>query len=489
MDAALERWLRDGAGEPHPCERKIETSISWVFLYPDRALKLKKPVDFGFLDFTTLDRRRWAAERELVFNRATAPELYRAVHAIRRREDGRLQFEGEGETVDWALEMARFDERAVLSEQPQIVTGDFAETLGRQIARLHLAAPAGARGGGAAGLRYVAQSNAGHFRKLAPGLDPSRAERVIAATETAIARHADLLDGRLAGGFVRRCHGDLHLGNILLRNGQPTPFDCIEFNDALSEIDVLYDLAFLVMDLGFRGQAEGANRVLNGWLDEVARGLGKGLWAGLACLGLFQSVRAGVRAHVSAHSGDLALANRYLAAAQAHLEAPAPKLIAVGGLSGSGKSTFARALAPRLKPSPGAVVLRSDEIRKRLWRRAPTERLPPEAYSREASQQVYAAMFQAAGECLPASWPVILDAVFLRPAERTAAETIAVRAGVAFEGIWLQAAAKILRERIAGRRGDASDADLDVLEGQLALDPGEIAWTGDAAGALSRLSE
>ncbi len=488
MDAALERWLRDGAGGPHPCERMIETSISWVFLYPDRALKLKKPVDFGFLDFTTLDKRRRAAERELAFNRATAPELYRAVHAIRRSDAG-LRLGGDGEIIDWALEMARFDERAVLSEQPQIVTGDFAESLGRIVARMHLAAPAGVKGGGAAGLRYVAGSNAGHFQALAPGLHAEAAARVVAGTEAELARRASLLDQRMASGFVRRCHGDLHLGNIVLRDGRPTPFDCIEFNDALSEIDVLYDLAFLVMDLGFRGQPEGANRVLNGWLDEAARGLGKGLWAGLACLGLFQSVRAGVRAHVSAHSGDLPLANRYLAAAQAHLVTPAPKLIAVGGLSGSGKSTFARALAPRLEPSPGAVVLRSDEVRKRLWRRAPTERLPPEAYSREASAQVYAAMFQAAGECLAAPWPVILDAVFLRPGERAAAEALAAHAGVPFEGVWLHAEPDTLRSRVAGRQGDASDADLGVLESQLALDPGEIGWTRDAAGALSRLSE
>ena len=476
MDATLERWLRDGAGDGHRCERLIETPISWVFLYADRALKLKKPVDFGFLDFTSLDKRRWAAERELEFNRATAPDLYRAVHAVVRRPGGALALGGDGEIVEWALEMARFDETAVLAEQPGVVAGDFAEALGRQIARMHLGAPAGRRGGGAAGLRYVADSNASHLRHLSDRLGSQAVERLIADTEAAILARAGLLDERAGQGLARCCHGDLHLGNIVLREGRPVPFDCIEFNDALSEIDVLYDLAFLLMDLGFRGQAEGANRVLNGWLDQAARGF-SGLWSGLACLGLFQSVRAGVRAHVSGHAGDFATARRYLAAAQAHLEAPAPRLTAVGGLSGSGKSTFARALAPSMAPPPGAVVLRSDEIRKRLWRRSPTEQLPPDAYTKEMSARVYAEMLKAARACLAAGWPVILDAVFLRQSERTAAEALAARARVGFEGVWLQADPDVMRARVATRRGDASDADVQVLELQLSQHPGEIAWT------------
>ena len=460
----------------------IETSISWVFLYPTRALKLKKPLDFGFLDFTTLDKRRWAAERELAFNRATASDIYRAVHAIVRQPDGGFELGGDGDVVDWVLEMRRFDETAVLSETPEVVRGDFAEGLGRLVARMHAAAPKGRRGGGAGGLRYVVQSNAGHWRALAGGLQGADIKGLIGATEDALARCAPQLDARMAEGFVRRCHGDMHLGNILLEDGRPILFDCIEFNDALSEIDVLYDLAFLLMDLDFRGQAEGANRVFNGWLDEAARRFGDGVWSGLSCFGLLQSVRAGVRAHVSGHQGDFEASRRYLEAARRHLEPASPRLIAIGGLSGSGKSTVARTLAPRLAPSPGAAVLRTDEIRKRLWSRAPTERLPPEAYSREESERVYAAMLKTAHLCLSAGWPVILDAVFLHPRERAAAEALASRAGVPFEGVWLDAPAEVLKSRIAGRHGDASDADLKVLQGQLGRDPGPMAWRrGEAA--------
>jgi aminoglycoside phosphotransferase family enzyme/predicted kinase len=477
LDAELERWLLQGAGATAACERVIETSISWVFLYPDKALKLKKPVDFGFLDFTAPEKRRWAAGRELEFNRVTAPGIYRAVRAIVRRKDGGFALDGEGEVVDWALEMRRFDEKAVLSEQPSVVQGDFAEGLGRLIARMHGSAAPGRRGGGSAGLGEVAASNACQLRSLSGALGRDEVERVIAATDAALDACSPLLDRRLAAGLVRRCHGDLHLGNILLEDGQPVLFDCIEFNDALSEIDVLYDLSFLLMDLGFRGQAGGANRVLNGWLDEAARSFGDTQWAGLGCLELFQSIRAAVRSHVCAHAGDLVMARRYLAAAEAHLQPASPVLVAVGGLSGSGKSTLARALASELPPCPGAVVLRTDEIRKRLWRRAPTDRLPPEAYSREASEAVYATMLEVAAACLAARWPVILDAVFLHPRERAATEALASRAEVRFAGIWLDASPDILRARVAGRRDDASDADLKVLEGQLARDPGHIAWT------------
>jgi aminoglycoside phosphotransferase family enzyme/predicted kinase len=490
LDADLHAWLLKGAGGPHPCERMIETSISWVFLYPDRVLKLKKPVDFGFLDFTSLEKRGWAAERELRFNRPNAPDIYRAVHPIVQRADGGFALDGEGEEVEWALEMSRFDETAVLSETPGIVAGDFAEALGRRVARMHAAAPHGSKGGGASGLAYVVGSNAGHWRTLARGLGDFDIEGLASATEGALARCSADLDARLAKGLVRRCHGDLHLGNILLQDGRPVLFDCIEFNDAISEIDILYDLAFLLMDLAFRDRKEGANRVFNGWLDEAARSFGEEAWTGLKCLGLMQSVRAGVRAHVSGHQGDFETSRRYLDAAGRHLETSPPKLLAIGGLSGSGKSTVARALAPGFGPSPGAVVLRTDEIRKRLWDRAPEERLPPEAYAREESERVYAEMLKTARLCLAAGWPVILDAVFLHPRERTAAEALAARAGVPFKGVWLEEDPETLRQRIAARRGDASDADVAVLEQQLKLDPGAIGWTRrTAAQALSSIEE
>jgi len=486
----IEAWLRAGAGGEAPCDGVIETSISWVFLFRDRALKLKKPVDLGFVDFSTPEKRRWAAMRELEFNRATAPDIYRRVLRITRDATGGLGFHGPGETIDWALEMRRFDEDATLANWLAVVDGAFAEALGRGIARFHLDAPRSATGGGAAGLAYVLRSNAQLLRGEAADLGTEAVEALIGATQAAFEAVAPLLDRRRVQGFARCCHGDLHLGNILLEDGKPILFDCIEFNDALREIDVLYDIAFLLMDLSFRGANEAANRVLNGWLDEAARGFGASLWEGLAALPLFQSVRAAVRAHVHAMQGETELARRYLAVAQAVLAPPGAILIAVGGLSGSGKSTLARALAPTLGPAPGAVILRSDEIRKRLWGRDPTERLPPEAYAREAGEATYAEMFAVARACLAAGSAVILDAVFLRPGERSLASALADELGVAFHGLWLEAPVESLKERLAGREDDASDADIRVLVGQLRFDPGHIDWIrpGDLA-APGRLEQ
>jgi predicted kinase len=356
-----------------------------------------------------------------------------------------------------------------------------AETLGREIARFHLGARRAEPAAGPDNLAYVLGSNAGLLRRETADLGAEPVERLVEATQAEFDRVRSLLLDRSGAGFVRRCHGDLHLGNIMVEHGRPVLFDCVEFNDRLSEIDVLYDLAFLLMDLDFRDARPAANRALNGWLDEAARGLPQpGLWTGLTTLALFQSVRAAVRAHVSVNQHEAGTARRYLAAAQAHLAPAAPRLMAVGGYSGSGKTTFARDRAPGLGAAPGAVVLRSDEIRKRLWGRKPLQRLPPEAYVPGQSDRVYAAMFEAARAALGAGAAVVLDAAFLRPAERAAEEVLAGEAGVGFEGVWMDAAPDVLRARLAARTGDASDADLTVLQAQLALDVGEVGWRREA---------
>ena len=481
LDGGLENWLRDGAGKSDPCERVIETSISWVFLFRTRALKIKKPVDFGFLDFTTPQKRHWAAERELAFNRLTAPDIYRSVHSISRDGVGEFVLDGGGEPIEWALEMRRFDETAVLSQRPQAIDGAFAEAMGRMIARFHIRASPGSAGGGAAGLSSVLRSNAHHLQALSSSLGVDAVERLIAATTAAFESVSALLDRRAAEGFVRCCHGDLHLGNILMEKGVAVLFDCIEFNDAFREIDVLYDLAFLLMDLDFRNTKPSANRVLNGWLDEAARGFDRSLWDGLAALPLFQSVRAAVRAHVSGRENNLEQARRYLARAERYLHPSRPVLISVGGLSASGKSTFARALAPTLGGSAGAIILRSDEVRKRLWARNPTEKLPLEAYTPESNSAVYVEMLQIARKCLEARCAVVADAVFLRPEERSDAEQVAADAGAPFEGIWLEAPLEVLRERMARRKNNVSDADAKVLSTQLTADPGPIRWRRSAS--------
>ncbi len=486
---ALDRFLRREVGADG-CVQVHETPAAKVYVGLERVLKIKKPADFGFLDFTTLTKREWAIRRELAFNREIAPDAYLGVHAIVRLASGDLALDGAGrpaddrDVVEWALEMRPF-RGPVLADHPDRVDGGLAERLGREAARLHARAALSTARKGSAVLDYVLASNAYQLRSLGPALDQDAVEQLIAESGAAFDALASVLDRRGDQGFVRRCHGDLHLGNIVVEQERPILFDCIEFNDALSEIDVAYDIAFLLMDLGFRDRPDAANRVLNAWVDEAARSLGDGAGASLALLPLCQSMRAAVRAHVSGHGGATDTARAYVEAAVRHLAPSPPKLFAVGGFSGSGKSTLARALAPGLGPAPGAVVLRTDEIRKRLWGVGPRDRLPADAYSLVASQTVYEEMLRTARQALYAGWAVVLDAAFLNLAEREAAETLATELSLPFQGLWLQAPAAVLHQRVRDRVDDASDADGAVLEGQLARDVGEMRWRCvDAGGHL-----
>ena len=476
----LEAWLEAGAGSGERARQVHETPIAKVYVFADRVLKLKKPVDFGFLDFSTVEKRAWAIRRELAFNRQTAPDVYRTIHAVARSDSGDLQLvrpaESTTSVLDHVLEMRPFDAGQVLAAHPEQVDGALAERLGRDIAAFQSRAPLTPEGRGAAALDYVLRSNADQLRSLMAVLEADAVERLIADTRAAFECLSPLLDRRRDQGFVRRCHGDLHLGNIVVEDGRPILFDCIEFSDVLSEIDLGYDVAFLLMDLVHRGRGEAANRALNGWLDEAGRNFGAERMEALAALPLFQSVRAAVRTHVSGH-GEVGQAQAYLRAAQDHLAPARPLLTAVGGVSGSGKSTFARRLAPGLGGAPGAVVLRSDEVRKRLSGAAPTERLPKSAYAPEVSARVYGVMLHEAAAALGAGASVVLDAVFLKPQEREAARALAGRMRTPFHGFWMEAPEDVLRQRLRAREGDASDADEGVLDAQLRAGPGEIDWT------------
>jgi len=261
-------------------------------------------------------------------------------------------------------------------------------------------------------------------------------------------------------------------------------FDCLEFDEKLSTIDVLYDLAFLLMDLIEHRRAGDANMVLNRYLDR------RDETEGLAALPLFLALRATIRAHVTITRDPSARddANAYIAAALGFLSPPRPRLIAIGGLSGSGKSTLAYHLAPEIGAAPGARVIRSDVIRKQLFRVSPETPLASDAYTAEVTKRVYQGMLDQAARCLTGGHSAILDAVFLRPDEREAAMEIARQAGAPFTGFWLEAPSVVLEKRIAGRRNDASDADAAVLRKQLAIDPGPLHWTcidavGNAVGA------
>ncbi len=469
LEAEICAWL--GART----ERVIETACAHVFLGPEAAWKMKRHVDLGYVDFSTLELRKWALDRELDFNRVAAPDIYRAVRRITREADGQLAMEGEGETVEIILEMRRFDDGAVLSVNPALLDGDMADALGRTIAGFHALAPLKPEGGWSA-MEYTVRSNAGLLRDLAYRLGSERIEILVTLTQAELDRQKPLLKDRAAKGFARRCHGDLHLANILVEDGRPVLFDCIEFSDLLSDLDVLYDLAFLLMDLDLRGRRDAAVRVLSAYLDEAARVFPDDLWEGVAALPLMMSMRAAVRAHVCAHSEDDASAKAYVEAAIAHLSPAPPRLAAVGGLSGAGKSTFARRIAPALGPAPGAVVIRTDEVRKRLMNVPPSERLPASVYAGDLYPRAYDALIENARSLLTAGHGVVLDATFIDPALRGRAERLAIDCSVPFDGVWLDAPLAVLEARVAGRTNDASDATVATLQDQLARQTSEVRW-------------
>ena len=469
-------------GDP-PIER-IDTHISVVFLSGTRALKLKRAVKFDYLDFSTADRRKAMCDEEVRLNRRTAPELYRGVVAVTRESSGRLALDRSGTAVDWIIEMARFDQEALLDRLAAAGRLDVAlmPPLGAAIARFHAGAAPRRDHGGREGMQWVVDGNAAGFAEHGlAALDPSACDRVTTDASTEIAGVAMLLDERRQKGFVRQCHGDLHLRNIVLLDHEPTLFDAVEFNDEIACIDTLYDLAFLLMDLWRRDLPQHANAVWNSYLFDT------GALAGLALMPLFLSCRAAIRAKTSATAASVQpeavkaeeqrqLARDYLAMAERFLRPVPPLLVAIGGYSGSGKSTLARALAPSVGRPPGAVILRSDEIRKRLCGVAPSSRLGPDSYTPAMSARVYAALAERAEAVIRTGHGAVVDAVFARASDRLAIEQVAVRAGVPFVGLWLEAPETTLIERARQRRHDVSDADASVVRTQLSYGVGEVAW-------------
>lgn len=449
-------------------EARVQTHISIVFLHADTAYKLKRAVRFSYLDYSTLARRKAFCEAELALNRRTAPELYRRVRAITRAALGGLEFDGAGEPVDYVLEMRRFAEADVFDSLAQAgkLTARLLRDLTDNIAAFHRQAECTPRDG-AVLLRGVVEGNAENLAKA--GFDPALVAQVNAACRAAVEAHAPLLAAR--GEGIRRCHGDLHLGNIVLWQGQPLLFDCIEFSEGFACIDPLYDLAFLLMDLLHRGERDFAALVFNRYLDRTSEA------DGMAAMPLFVAVRAAIRAHVLAVQGKAEEGKTYLALAAEVLCPATPRLLAIGGVSGSGKSTLAAALASEFTPAPGARVLRSDVLRKTLCGVAPETRLPESAYTREMNARVYAALHVQAEAALAVGYSVILDAAFLRQEEREAVAALAVRLGKGFVGFWLDAPDEVLIARLDARCDDASDAGAAVLRRQRVLETGEIRWT------------
>lgn len=469
-------------GQAEPVEVH-ETHGSRVFLAADRAYKLKRAVKLAYLDYSTPELRKAMCARELAANRSMAPELYEEVRSIVRGGHS-LRF-GEADdpaALDWVVVMRRFRQEDLLEARRKAGKLSHADmhALAEAIARFHHAAPKSSDFGGVSGIRAVVEENLGILGHADPGICPAALVAEYAAlSENWLRRLRHTLGWRRQTGHVRRCHGDLHLNNVTMVSGKPVLFDAIEFDDSFAAIDVFFDLAFMLMDLDSHGMRSHANVLLNRYLERT------GDYGGLAALPLFMACRAGIRAHVAiaareAHANDRpdkAEPGKLLKAANFYLGARSPELIAVGGLSGTGKTTLARLLAPAIGAAPGAVILRSDVIRKSMLGVAEDIRLGDEAYDARTNAAVYQRLGELAKTALAAGHSVVADAVFGDGAERRHIASIAHAAAAEFHGVWLTAPRPVLEQRLTGRVADASDATVAVLDRQVARIPEVKDWT------------
>ncbi|NTV66625.1 MAG: AAA family ATPase [Chlorobaculum sp.] len=474
--------LRHPEAYPHPVEQEIgvvETHISWIFLTGKFAYKLKKPVNLGFLDFSTLERRKHFCEEELRLNRRLCPDLYLDVLPVTASVE-EIRIGGEGEAVDYVVRMAQFDrsfELDRLLRNGELTKSQIAEAAG-VIAAFHAEAqradPASMFGSPELILKPML-ANLDLTEEVARTIEErSSIEKIRHWTLAEHRRLSGVVRERKALGMVRECHGDLHTGNMVIRDGKIAIFDCIEFSHELSIIDVVSDVAFLFMDLEHSGNPELAWHLLNAWLSK------SGDYGGLQVLRLYSVYRAMVRAKVTSirlaqETGEtektktLAEHHSYLQLALGYIRPRKPMLLITHGVSGSGKSV----IASKLADLGGFIHIRSDVERKRLFGIGSLERSAAKGlsiYTPEATQKTYAAMLDAASIALSAGFPVIVDATFPDAHRRAPFIRLANALDCRCHILCFHASREVLRERVRTRHeagSDASEADLRVLEAQL----------------------
>jgi aminoglycoside phosphotransferase family enzyme/predicted kinase len=488
QDDAIAFLKTHAASGPSIADDVIQTHAALVFLHKSEALKIKRAVKYDYLDFSTLAQRQVMLQREVDLNSDAAPGLYRDVVPLTRAANGTLALDGSGSVVEWVLRMTRFPAEAELSSLVDrgLFDDRLANSLGHSIADYHRKAEQRTQDSRVLILEIIEELGR-EMGSMHSQLGAALICDFLTASSAELTRVDHLLRQRSQAGWVRRCHGDLHLRNLVMWHDVPTPFDALEFDERLGTCDVLYDLAFLLMDLSHHDLDAAANLVLNAYLLYSAT---DDHYTGLSTLPLYLAVRAGIRAMVDVQTAAvnnnppdlIAEARTFLHQGLSFLKTTAPHLIAIGGLSGSGKTTVAREIAPLIGAFPGAVHLRSDLERKAYFGVPPYKKLPDSAYQPDVSDKIYEIMRSKARLALAAGQAVVLDAVHATPDERAMAEGVAADVGCAFAGIWLDADTALRVERVGHRGQDASDADAQVALQQDILQLGDMTWRQVDAG-------